>query len=172
MVVKIEGTKQLEEVSAKLLAAGNVTLRRQMLKNIRVSVSPVKPLIVGEALGSLPHTGGANVWVASAPISIGAAVNVKTATVAVRMRQPNAAVAAKRARAKAAGKRYASSATHNLAAIDAGTLRHPRFGDRGEWFDTKVKPGFFSRPCRLMAPSVLLACNLTVSETAIAAGFK
>lgn len=169
-MIKIEGTEQLERVSAQLLAAGNVELRKQMLKNIRVSVAPVKPLIRAEALNTLPHAGGANEWVASAKVSVGATVSPKIATVAVRASQSNAAVRAKKARAKAAGKTYRGSATHNLKAIDQGILRHPTFGHE-PWKDTAVKPGFFSRPCKLMAPSVLLACNLTVSETAIAAGF-
>jgi hypothetical protein len=174
VTIKIEGTEQLERVSAQLLAAGNVELRKQMLKNIRVSVAPVKPLIRQEALRTLPRSGGANEWVASSTISVGATVSPKTATVAVRASQTRSAVKAKKARAKAAGKTYRGASTHNLKAIDAGNLRHPTFGRRNlnAWFDEAVKPGFFTRPCKLMAPSVLIACNLTVTETAAAAGFE
>lgn len=170
-MIKIEGTQQLEDLSAKLLAAGNVELRKQMLKNIRVSVAPVKPLIIAEARGTLPHSGGANEWVASSKISIGATVSPRTATVAVRASNTSSAIKAKKARAKAAGKKYGGNAMHNLKAIDGGVLRHPVFGNREVWADTKVKPGFFTRPCKLMAPTVWAACNLTVTETAIAAGF-
>lgn len=170
-MIKIEGTEQLERVSARLLEAGNVALQKQMLRNLRVSVQPVKPLIRAEALRTLPHAGGANVWVASSKVTVGATVAAKGANVVVRAAQPNGAVKAKKARAKAAGKTYRGSATHNLTAIDQGVLRHPTYG-HNPWKDTAVKPGFFTRPCKLMAPSVLVACNLTVTETAAAAGFE
>jgi len=170
-MIKIEGTEQLERVAARLTEAGNTVLRRQMLKNIRVAVEPVKPAIVHEAMTTLPRTGGANKWVASAPVSVGASVSLRAANVAVRMRQPNSAVAEKKSRAKTAGKTYRGSAQHNLRAINAGALRHPLFGNREHWYDTNVRPGFFTRPCEAAAPEVLAACQLTVEETIAAAGF-
>ena len=87
------------------------------------------------------------------------------------MRQPSAAVAAKKARAKAAGKKYKGNASHNLAAINSGTLRHPLFGNRDYWYDTPVKPGFFTRPCQLTAPGIRAGCEIAVARTALAAGF-
>jgi hypothetical protein len=172
-VIKIEGTEQLERVAEQLAAAGNVELRKRMMVNLRGAVAPVKPLIVAEARGTLPHTGGANEWVASAKIAVGATVSPKTAIVAVRMRQPNAAKSRASKNARAAGKRFKGSTTHDLVAINAGTLRHPTYGNRGPgmWFDTEVKPGFFTRPCTLMAPAIRAACNITIAETAAAAGF-
>lgn len=170
-MIKIEGTEQLEKVAAQLTEAGNKVLRRQMLKNLRIAVEPVKPAITHEVMTTLPKEGGANQWVASAPLSVGATASVKGATVAVRMRQPHAEIAAKKQRAKAAGKTYRGTAQHNLRAINAGVLRHPLFGNRDHWFTTRVKPGFFSRPCEAAAPVIRAACQITVMETAAAAGF-
>lgn len=34
----------------------------------------------------------------------------------------------------------------DVNAVDMGTLRHPLYGNRGHWFDTRVPPGFVSQP--------------------------
>lgn len=177
-MIKIQGTRDLERVAAQLTVAGNVELRRQMLRNIRVAVEPVKPLIRQEALTTLPKSGGLNELVAAAPISIGATISPKTATVKVGISSGRKSKAAKNAQAALArsrrdrGESSAGWIVRDLRSIDNGRARHPVFGDRDRWSDTAVKPGFFTRPCEKFAPVVRAACAVTVKETALAAGFK
>jgi hypothetical protein len=35
---------------------------------------------------------------------------------------------------------------HNMPAIDAGTLRHPLYGNRGHWYTTRIKRNLLTRP--------------------------
>lgn len=45
----------------------------------------------------------------------------------------------------------------DVEAIDAGTLRHPFFGDRGRWYNQAVRSGFASDPFQATRPAVLAA---------------
>jgi hypothetical protein len=36
----------------------------------------------------------------------------------------------------------------DVRSIDAGRLRHPLFGNRGNWYTTRVRPGFVDRPVK------------------------
>lgn len=154
------------------LKAAEEALIPLVRRNIRVAVAPVPSAVQAEARSTLPKSGGANEWVAGSQFSVRTSISTKAAAgVSLRMTQPNAEVSQKRARARAAGKNYKGSARHNLAAINAGVLRHPDFGNRESWSNTAVRPGFFDRPVKAAQPAVSVACMAALREVAAIAGY-
>jgi len=43
----------------------------------------------------------------------------------------------------------------DVAAVNAGILRHPLFGNRSRWFRQRVRPGFVDRPVNDLSDRVL-----------------
>lgn len=159
------------EVAARLKAADEALIPLAR-RNIRAATAPVGEAIRREALATLPKSGGANEWVAASKITTTTSLVPRTAGVTLRVHAQNEAVAAKRSRARSAGKKYGGSASHNLQAINRGGLRHPLYGNRDHWYTTRVKPGFFDRPVRAAVPAVAEACLAALREAVAVAGFK
>lgn len=132
--IRIEGIEKLEKLGRDLKEAGDKELRREMLKTGQAIGKPVKENIRKHALSDLPRKGGLNVWVAK---------NAKTQT-QVRLSGRNLGV---RFRTKFKG-------SSDVAAINAGEVRHPLFGNKDHWYATKVTPGFAYRALDELAPEV------------------
>lgn len=131
--VEIRGSVELERVSRRLKEVGDTELRKQMLAGLR---REGKPLIdaVKASVGDYLPTGG------------GAADAVRSSSFGVRTRTsgPRASV-----RIVGVGRRV-----NDLRRINAGTLRHPVFGNREAWVSQRIRPGFFDRPMESRKPLV------------------
>lgn len=157
---------------AARLKAADEALIPIVRRNIRAATAPVGPAIRQSASEMLPKRGGLNEWVAGSQISTRTSFIPKTAGVTIRMSNKNQATQAKRARARAAGSRYAGSASHDLVHINRGMVRHPLFGDRDHWYTTYVPKGFFDKPVNAARPAVAAACLAALREAAAIAGYK
>jgi len=160
------------QITAARLREADAALVPLVRRNIRVATSPLAAAIRSSATEMLPKGGGLNNWVADSKISTTTSFAPKTAGVTIRMSNKSAATQAKRARARAAGSRYAGSASHDLQHINRGLVRHPLFGDRGHWYTTYVPKGFFDKPVNASRPAVAAACMAALREAAAIAGYK
>jgi len=154
------------------LKAADAALVPLVRRNIRAATADVPAKVRESAVEMLPHGGGLNEWVASSQISTRTSFVPKTAGVTIRMSNKSAAVQAKRARARAAGKNYGGSASHDLVHINRGMVRHPLFGNRDHWYTTYVPKGFFDKPIAQATPTVAAACMAALREAAAIAGYK
>lgn len=144
--IRIEGIEKLEKLGRDLKEAGDKELRKEFMKAGQAIGKPVKENIRRHALTDLPRKGGLNVWVAK---------NAKTQT-QVRLSGKNLGV---RFKTKFKG-------SSDVAAINAGEVRHPLFGDKDHWYTTRVTPGFAYRALDELAPEIRKAFLALVDEIA------
>lgn len=126
----IQGVEQLNALAKALKEAGDKGLQRELSKGIRNAVKPFKDRVVESAMETLPSGGGLN------------------ALVAARVRRARIRRSANGVQVVAAG----SKGMKDLAAIDAGSVRHPVFGNRAAWVSQDVTPGFWSDAEKESAP--------------------
>lgn len=103
---------------------------RALRRRLREPLPGVQRAITASALDVLPKRGGLAAWVADEKI-----------TASLRL-------GGRAAKVKLQGRRQSARAQSDLAAIDAGTVRHPSWGRRGpgEWRAQGVTPEYFTRP--------------------------
>lgn len=109
---------------------GRQQIVRELRREIRKPVNPVRLRIRLSALALLPHRGGLGAWVATERI-----------TVQIRLAGRSVGVTLK-------GGRNSRRGRSDLAAIDAGRVRSPSWGRRGagDWHTQTVLPEYFTRP--------------------------
>lgn len=151
-LVRVEGGAQLRELSIRLRAAGELELRKNMLRNIRAATTPAKGAVRQAELSQLPHGGGLNTWVASGRITTRIYLGVRTSGVVVRQTKPG-------------------KSNRNLRRMDRGTVRHPVFGDRQRWVEQQIPAGWWSDTLRRFEPAAAGAALKAMYETAREAGF-
>lgn len=144
---------QFRSVSIRLKEA-DAALMRLTRRNIRAAVAPVIPAIRASARSTLPKSGGLNERVAGTKISVSILTGRNTAGVRLRMGQGS------------------GRAKRHMTEINAGTVRHPVYGDRQNWATTDVEAGFFDRPVKAGQPATAEACMAALRESARIAGFK
>src|SRR3954447_5399406 len=130
--VGLSGTEPFANLSKALKAAGRGDLRREYLAAIRRATAPAKTTIPESARATLPRRGGLNETVAA---------RLKV-TIRSSLSGPEARV---RITATEGPRKH-------ITDLDRGRLRHPRFGDRNDWYEQDVPPGFFTRPCLALRP--------------------
>jgi hypothetical protein len=134
------------------LKAGDAALMPIVRRNIRAATAPAKVMVPASARATLPHGGGLNEWVAAADVKTSILLGPKTAGVRIRV----------------------SKKGHDMKDIDVGNVRSPTFGRRkgkGSWHDTKVTPGFATKPLLELYPVTSVACRAAMLEVARIAGF-
>lgn len=131
--VTIRGGAEFPRCAAQLREEAKA-LRRNVVAGARRAVTPLQRDIRAAA-GRLPS--------GYAPVMAGA-VRVTTS---VRLAGASPGV---RLRVRAKGKRE----DRDVAAVDAGTLRHPVFGNRSNWSAQRVRPDFVTGPWEAMKPRV------------------
>jgi len=129
---------ELRYLAAKFEKAAKTDLTRVLKRAQRNAVKPLQKEIKAEALASLPKRGGYNATMSKA---------VKTSASGGTPGRPLIV------RVYARGK----VEERDVAAINAGRLRHPVFGHRSTWKVTRVRPGFVDRPVDKLADKVLEA---------------
>lgn len=132
-MIEVSGAEQLAALSKRLKDAGERGLKRELDKAIREAVAPLKDAVRQSALQRLPHKGGLNQRVAD--------------QVVPRPRKVNSS--------KGVGLRVVATGKQgmrSLAALDAGRIRHPVYGNTDKWVSQRVAPRFWSQPMEEIAP--------------------
>jgi hypothetical protein len=125
--VEIRGTESLTLISKRLKQLGDGNeIPKQMTKEIRSAVPPIRVAVRRNAVGTLPSGGGLGEWVARSRV-----------TAAIRRSGRSAGI-------KLRAGRNSEKKRSDIRAIDKGRVRAPLFGNRSKWHLQSVKPGFFT----------------------------
>lgn len=135
--VGLDSSVELRRVAASLRKAEYRDLAQELRKSQRQALKPLQPEIKAEALASLPKRGGYN------------RIMARSVKVTVLTRLSGGPVV--RAHIYASGKRE----HRDVAAVNAGRLRHPLFGNRRHWYETGVAPGLVWRAVGRVEDSVV-----------------
>lgn len=129
----VTGAHDLERLARRLKEQGGSELRKKLLKGIRETNKPTINAIREEARSTLPHRGGLADLVARS--SIGTRTRTSGDNVGVEIR--------------GTGKQVRS-----LRDLNAGKLRHPVYGNRNNWVEQQIEPGWFDRPIEADLPRI------------------
>ena len=121
----VEGTNHLNALGAAFKAAGDEGkgLKRELLKEIRDETKPASEDVRRSAESLLPRRGGLAARVAGSRFSTSTRFGANTA-----------------------GVRIVGKSGYNISRMNAGTLRHPVFGNRSAWVTQSVRPHWFDQP--------------------------
>ncbi|MCX6399236.1 MAG: hypothetical protein NTX33_04795 [Propionibacteriales bacterium] len=132
MEIEVRGAHDLEALAKRLKSADDgKELRKQLLREIRQSAKPVIGKVKASARDKLPSRGGLADSVARSRIGVRTRVSGKNA--GVRIEAKNGI---------------------DVRSLDRGRLRHPVFGNRNNWVNQEVEPGWFSEPLTESLPHV------------------
>lgn len=140
--VQVRASRELAFVAARLKAAGDGGVHREVRRGLRNGARPVADAAHAAALERLPHAGGLNEWVADG--LYGVRTNLGGAHPSVRV--------------------VVSKKGHDLKAIDAGKLRHPVFGHRDRWMTQQIPPHILTDAMRDAAPEARAELARTLDE--------
>lgn len=133
MDIRVTGADQFQDLARALKEAGRKDLQREMYAGINRSVKPLTG-DVKDAVGDyVPNRGGA-------ADAVQAEFKVKT-------------------RRRAAGRNPAifllgTAGNRDVSSLNRGRLRHPLYGNRRRWYNTAIKPGFWTVTLEAGAPRV------------------
>lgn len=144
MEIEVYGAQEAREVGRRLRAAGleGRGLRRELLAEMRALEKPLVDVAKKAAEDELPKGGGLNRW-------------------------PRFA-ARNRLSGMGAGVRIVgthSGSNHNLARLDYGTARHPVYGHRDRWSNTKIPVGWFTKALQGRGSEIQLALLTAMRRT-------
>lgn len=135
----VDGAEQLAELGRRLKAAGDGSLRRELLSGIRTAVNRMVP-DVQRGADRLPRSGGLSSRVAAQKFA--ARTSLASGKVSLT-----------------------GSGMKELSDIDAGRVRHRVFG-QNIWKQQSVTPGFFSDPVKSDLPKVQTEVEQVMTATA------
>lgn len=140
----VSGDAQLRELGRQLKAAGQVELRKELLRSIRVASVPLREDIRESARTVLPRRGGLNRWVAGAKVTSRTRLTGRSVGVQI----------------------VAKSGKHDLNDLDlTGEIRHPVFGHRsGKWVSQTVTAGFFTKSINEHGETVASAVEAAIER--------
>jgi len=136
--LKVEGIKNIRQVSIDLKAAGDKGMRRELYRAVSAAGKPLVQAARQSASQSLPHSGGLAELVSSSKMRTQMRTGARTAGVRIVATAPNAFSKSKAPKSFSRG--------IDLSAMDRGILRHPLFGYREFWYTQSVKPRWWSDP--------------------------
>lgn len=119
---EVRGSQEMATVARRLKEAGRTDLRKELLAGVRTAASKAIPDIRTTARATLPRGGGLAELVASQPYSVRTSPAVSGAKVSIIVR----------------------GGMKEIQDIDQGRLLHPVYGDRSNWVEQSVTPGFVS----------------------------
>jgi hypothetical protein len=148
---RANGANEIRRVAEACRRLGtDRTIVNQMSREIRKQAGPVVRQAVREnARALLPKRGGLNEWVARASIRIAVLRGADTAGVTVRVG------------------RNSQTGRADLKGLDAGTVRHPTFGNRKRWATTSVSEGVISDAITEEGADVVEQAVLDAAQRAI-----
>jgi hypothetical protein len=141
-----DASKQLQEIGARLKAAGARDIKLEMTRGLRAGAAPLVPLVRQAAIAQLPKSGGLNQQVAGQRVTVsvttGRAAAVRLKTTAPDTKQ-----------------------------TDSGYVRHPTFGRRGpgQWKTQQIPAavGWWSKTLEDATPAVRPALEAVLKVIAI-----
>lgn len=133
--IQVKGVEQLQALS-KVLRTAPKDLQRESYRSLNRVTAPLKKDAQASALATLPSRGGLADKVAKSKFTT---------------RRRGGAHASISIIAKGGRSR---SGQLDIAAMDAGRVRHPVFGRVWLWVLQRVKPKWFTRPMEKGAPKV------------------
>lgn len=135
--------QELQRIGRRLTEAGGGSFRSRVTVAIRRVAEATIPDIRASEYDVLPKHGGLADLIASSKVGIRARLSGTTAGVSI-----------------------VGGGTHNLTAMNAGLVHHPRFGDRGSWFAQSIRPGMFTDPIEAKAPEFERSIQAVMQDTA------
>ena len=143
---RVRGADKLRKLGRDLRQAANKDLTKKLYAGINRPVKPFRAAVKAET-ATLPS--------GYAPI-MSRSLQIRVST---------------RTRGRGAGIRIVVSANgrsqlRDVAAVNAGRLRHPAWGRRGRWYTTTVTPGFVDRPTNAMADDIRREVEHVVDDIA------
>lgn len=129
---RVTGAEDLLKLSRALKEAGRGPLRKELNKKLTAAVKPLIAETRERARTSLPHSGGLAGLVAKEPQRVQVRTGQKTAGVRLVVGKSKGAA----------------------RAANAGSIRHPVFGNRRVFVDQAVPSGWFDGPCEAATPRV------------------
>lgn len=132
--IQVRGAFELRRVAKRIRDAGRRDLDRQLRRGLDNAVKPLTAVVVAELPDYLPNRYAA----------------VLAADLELRSKTRTGAGAAIRI----VGQAPTRWDERDVAAVEKGILRHPKFGDRDWWYAQRVRAGFFSEPIERGAPLV------------------
>jgi len=143
VTVTTRGAAELKRVAAAIKASGDENLSKELNKALSRAAKPLKKSARQGALQILPYRGGLAERVAGSRF---------TSRVTKR--------------GKGAGLTIVGTGQDNLTRMDAGTVRHPVFGNRNRWVTERINPGWFTKPLTLDAPKVAVELDAAIDTVA------
>lgn len=148
MRLEVKGAEQLDQIARVLTAKGNPpALKRRMTKSFKQGAEPIKRDQLANLASRLPKSGGA-----AATIGGETRIGIRTST------------------ARTTVDIVDSWKGHDMQAIDQGTLRHPLFGHRRHWYNTRIPRLLLTKPFlrhrRTVALHLLAEMNRLAEEIA------
>lgn len=144
--LNVYGAAKLGAVAKRLKETGDKDLRKELYRGIQRAAKPVRPALVEAARRNLPKRGGVNEYVAA---------YLKTRISTLANRPNDAAVRVTTTRKDV-----------DIRGINRGRLRHPVFGNRKVWADTRVKAGWFQETVKAEAPAIRAEIVKVLDEVA------
>lgn len=146
---RVTGGNRAHAIAKQLKALDDKKLTSELRKGMSRAVKPGMNAVKTSTPEYFPNR--------YAPI-IASALQLRTANQAAGLRIT--------ATAKGAGE------PRRITAMNSGTLRHPLWGNRGHWYATRIKPGFFDEPLTRQAPAIRAELDKVLDQVAakIAAG--
>lgn len=143
----IRGTDDLERVARALKAAGDATLRKELLAGIRKAGKPVVDDVKAGGLATIPSHGGLAKRITT---GIGVRTRLLGSGAGVQIRKGGA---------------YRGAAS---SLDDSGTFRHPVYGNRSVWVQQSAPgaKGWFTEEIEKRAPEFRKHIEQVLTDTA------
>lgn len=130
--VSVHVDVEIEALVQRLRVAADVGLERELSNQITRAVQFLPRDARASAISRLPHRHGLGTWLMERTEF---SQSTESSSGSVRVRTT-------------------ATSPHAIDRIDAGTVRHPLFGDRRHWYTQNVNPGWWSTPVDAVKPDV------------------
>lgn len=147
VTVRVDGVDQFGAVARRLKDAGARDLRRELYRGLNRAVKPMKEA-VRSSVGDYMPSGYTPILEAN--LKLGSSNRAGGRNPGIRI----------------TGRAKGRPRPRRVGALEAGVLRHPLFGNRGYWYATSVRPGFFGEPLKRDAPEARVQIKLVLDELA------
>lgn len=141
----VDGSAELRALAARLKVAGEVGIRREMIRALRKAAAPIVPKMQDSARQSLPKAGGMNEYMAARKPKVSVRTTGKSAGVSIR---------------------YKGKGAYS----DKSGWRHPVFGRRDrKWATTTWAPavGWFERGGEAGTPEAKAELDAVLARVAL-----
>lgn len=143
MSVRVTGGDELTAMAERFRRAGRTDLVRELGQEIKRDAQPLPGVARQGALAVLPKAGGLAADVAGATFGLEVRTSGRQVTVSV-----------------------VAVSGMDIRRMDAGRVRHPRYGNRDKWYTQHVTPGWFTRTLLTRAPQFRASAERALKRVA------